>query len=394
MTTSIPSNDLRPQLHTAIEEILQTTAKQDKVNQTAQPVFSQPVSNLPAKEVSQATHLTSENKADSIASTVLAPSDKKEETAIPAKSSSVPKLESKTSSERSEKLRKISQDNKQLEEIFDNDLWQEAEKDIESPRYLKRIYTSGYTHPDLNRYPDILPRETSRLGKSIPGFYVNANLIEVSKAPERAYILAQGPLPETVAHFWQGVLHAESNVVVSLVMPTETRIEEADTEEESSKEVTVSKCDPYWERAELQTKDGWTIRPEGEKSTIAELKNISEMIVKRSFKASHTEKGERLITHLHYMNWPDHGVANSELFKQLIQTSISLLNGKPLTAHCSAGVGRAGTFVASLEMTLDPEQDPVKLVDLLRKGRNSSVIQEPEQLAMVYAAAADALEKR
>ena len=62
----------------------------------------------------------------------------------------------------------------------------------------------------LNRWHNVLPYDTTRVklsplfpaGKSgMSTDYINANYVNVAEA-DRCYILTQGPLKETVWHFW------------------------------------------------------------------------------------------------------------------------------------------------------------------------------------------------
>jgi len=59
-------------------------------------------------------------------------------------------------------------------------------------------------------------------------------------------------------------------------------------------------------------------------------------------------KEERIIRQFHYTVWPDHGVPDepSSLlhFVRKVAASNSSSSG-PMVVHCSAGVGRTGTFI-------------------------------------------------
>ena len=62
------------------------------------------------------------------------------------------------------------------------------------------------------------------------------------------------------------------------------------------------------------------------------------------------------VTHYHFTSWPDHGVplqttSMLELLRE-VRKSHNRGKGVPLLVHCSAGVGRTGTFVA-LDILLD-----------------------------------------
>ena len=57
----------------------------------------------------------------------------------------------------------------------------------------------------------------------------------------------------------------------------------------------------------------------------------------------------RKLTHYHYTSWPDHGVPQNTSsmvgFVRQIQRAHARNEGVPLLVHCSAGVGRTGTFM-------------------------------------------------
>ena len=62
-------------------------------------------------------------------------------------------------------------------------------------------------------------------------------------------------------------------------------------------------------------------------------------------------KTERIIRQFHFTIWPDHGVPEypSQLlhFVRKVMQEDPMKNG-PMVVHCSAGVGRTGTFISLL----------------------------------------------
>ena len=61
------------------------------------------------------------------------------------------------------------------------------------------------------------------------------------------------------------------------------------------------------------------------------------------------EKPPLKITQLHYTSWPDHGVPENVMsiinFIRCVRKQHPASLNQPLLVHCSAGVGRTGTFI-------------------------------------------------
>ena len=59
---------------------------------------------------------------------------------------------------------------------------------------------------------------------------------------------------------------------------------------------------------------------------------------------------EHIVHHFHFLSWPDHDVPDSAeklaLFIKAIRNQFPPNNKNPIVVHCSAGVGRTGTFIA------------------------------------------------
>lgn len=68
----------------------------------------------------------------------------------------------------------------------------------------------------LNRYRDVIPYDHSRIIlQRCSSDYINANLVEIEQA-NRKYILTQGPLENTIAHFWVMVWEQNCKAIVML----------------------------------------------------------------------------------------------------------------------------------------------------------------------------------
>ena len=60
------------------------------------------------------------------------------------------------------------------------------------------------------------------------------------------------------------------------------------------------------------------------------------------------EKTERIVTQFHFTVWPDHGVPEhpTSLLQFVRRVMASSSDNNPVLVHCSAGVGRTGTFIS------------------------------------------------
>ncbi len=224
----------------------------------------------------------------------------------------------------------------------------------------------------LNRNSAHLCFDSTRSCQDLPDFYINANDVTT---PVQSYMVCQGPLAHTVGDFWKAVLHNHSDTIVTLVMAIENGKE---------------KCASYWTIPSFSV-EGWTITKGDEKVLATSAYIPSQRIVQRSFTAS---KGSEIrnIEHIHYENWPDGKACEIELFITLLDIVDKTSSSNPITVHCSAGIGRSGTFVAahSLRKELRSTQASKKVrvnipkaVYLLREQR-LGLVSSAQQYTMIY----------
>ncbi|XP_023795927.1 tyrosine-protein phosphatase non-receptor type 1 [Cyanistes caeruleus] len=196
---------------------------------------------------------------------------------------------------------------------------------------------------------------------------------------QRSYILTQGPLPNTCGHFWEMVWEQKSRGVVML-----NRVMEKGS----------IKCAQYWPRKE-------------KKEMVFEDTNLKLTLISEDIKSYYTVRQLELenlttqetreILHFHYTTWPDFGVPESPasflnfLFKVRESGSLSPGHG-PVVVHCSAGIGRSGTFclVDTCLLLMDKRKDPssvdVKQVLLEMRKYRMGLIQTADQLRFSYLA--------
>ncbi|XP_069476929.1 tyrosine-protein phosphatase non-receptor type 2 [Ambystoma mexicanum] len=266
-------------------------------------------------------------------------------------------------------------------------------QDIDSANRWNPVYTEiRYNSPVLpnkiarypenknrNRYRDVNPFDHSRVKlQTVENDYINASLIVMEEA-QRKYILTQGPLPNTCCHFWLMVWQQKSKAVVML-----NRVIEKDT----------VKCEQYWP---LHEEEVMHFRETG-----LSVKLLSEEIKSyytvRRLQIHNINLGEyREIYHFHYTTWPDFGVPESPAsflnFLTEVRESGSLNSEHgPAVIHCSAGIGRSGTFslvdtcLVLMEKRKDPTSVDIKQVLLNMRSYRMGLIQTPGQLRFSYMA--------
>nr|XP_046208371.1 receptor-type tyrosine-protein phosphatase eta-like isoform X3 [Oncorhynchus gorbuscha] len=201
---------------------------------------------------------------------------------------------------------------------------------------------SAMENKSKNRYNNVIPYESSRVKLSIHGSpfddYINSNYIPGYNS-RKEFIAAQGPLPVTVNEFWRMIW--EKNVQ-TLVMLTRCN------------EQGRVKCEKYWPS---ETKHFQNITV----TTTSEIP-LEDWTI-RDFDVKNVRTAEtRSVRHFHFTAWPDHGVPETtELlinFRHLVREHMDQYSRhSPTVVHCSAGVGRTGTFIAIDRLIFQIERD-------------------------------------
>lgn len=257
-----------------------------------------------------------------------------------------------------------------------------------------------------NRYKNILPFDDTRVrlkdvDLNIPGAdYINANYIKNEEDPINSgsdittfgkyYIATQGCLPNTIQDFWHMVYQENTRVIVM----TTKEVERA-----------KNKCARYWPEEGEVTEYGneWKVRAVSRTSTADyTLREFLLQGTKPNFSES------RRIYHYHFQAWPDHGVPSDpgcvlnflhDVNARQESIAASLASGNqnvpcigPILVHCSAGIGRTGTFIV-IDMILDQikrhgldcEIDIQRTIQRVRSQR-SGMVQTEAQYKFVYLA--------
>nr|CAB3265289.1 receptor-type tyrosine-protein phosphatase epsilon-like [Phallusia mammillata] len=219
-----------------------------------------------------------------------------------------------------------------------------------------------------NRYKNIFPYDHARvvLQGSGENDYINAAYIP-GYDNERKFIATQGPKKETINDFWLMVWQENSNIIVMLT---------------GLRENGKSKCEQYWPDVESQR----------ELSPVLTVRTQREItiggILQRQL-VLFTNREQRTITQLQFTTWPDHGIPVTTSNMIHLRNMVDDLQNTnaPIIVHCSAGVGRTGTYIAM--DTLFHELDDKGTVDVPRtvlrmRENRKDMIQNVKQYMYVY----------
>ncbi|KAJ0161303.1 Receptor-type tyrosine-protein phosphatase O [Colletotrichum tanaceti] len=252
-----------------------------------------------------------------------------------------------------------------------------------------------------DRYFNIKPWNHNRVKLRVPAEeldYVNASTISLSSPsnkglPPLRYIAMQGPTENSLDFVWRMVAEQLMSPVVIVQLT-------------NFFENNQVKCFPYlpmddtqgpWTINEMDGwSDGWTATLSFDSLTTLEDGAIE---VRKLLLRVGEEEEDRIIWHLLYTKWPDFGVPSVDdlaSFFTLMRLSreYNTVPENPRIIHCSAGVGRTGTFITleHLMRELDDgaldeydgagEGDDLifATVDALREQRRSMVQAESQYL--------------
>uniref|UniRef100_A0A1S4GFJ7 Tyrosine-protein phosphatase non-receptor type n=2 Tax=Anopheles gambiae TaxID=7165 RepID=A0A1S4GFJ7_ANOGA len=193
----------------------------------------------------------------------------------------------------------------------------------------------------------------------------------------KTYIATQGCLTNTIQDFWNMIWQENTRVIV---MTTK--------EMERGKK----KCEKYWPDPQQSKEWGHArVRCLSETSTAD--------YTLREFLLSWRGQEDRKIYQYHFQVWPDHGVPADpgcvlnflqDVNTRQAQLQLEGLMPGPICVHCSAGIGRTGTFIV-IDMILDQilrqghecEIDIQRTIQMVRSQR-SGMVQTEAQYKFVY----------
>ncbi|GJU51864.1 protein-tyrosine-phosphatase PTP1-like protein [Tanacetum coccineum] len=266
-----------------------------------------------------------------------------------------------------------------------------------------------------NRYSDVVPFDGNRVvldpckdHRPAALGYINASFITAEANPSESvsrFIATQGPLPETYEDFWEMVLQNHCPAVVMLTKLVDHH--------------RIQKCGDYFQAEngprlfgnictatkKIATTDSSLVLRHLE---VNREESPDQPIIYKGFEMPPHSLRDNLrmsedpplpVLHIQYPEWPDHGVpydtlAVREIFRRLCHLPSSK---GPIVVHCSAGIGRTGTYCAihnTIQRILVGDMtalDLVKTVSTFRSQR-MGMVQTMDQYVFCYEAIVDELE--
>ncbi|XP_041374096.1 receptor-type tyrosine-protein phosphatase alpha-like [Gigantopelta aegis] len=227
--------------------------------------------------------------------------------------------------------------------------------------HQSNMYGNETTVPDNNNRVKLSPLP------NIPhSDYINASYIDSYGQPNY-FIASQAPNKVALPDFWRMIWEQDCGQIVML-----TNLVEAGKH----------KCEPYWKDSESMNVGYFYVM-------VTEITERADYVIRKIKVTQKKSKKCKTFDHYHFTSWPDHGVPKVldllEFFWLTRESSPS--RPGPVLVHCSAGIGRTGTYIALHILTDEMNKTGrINILDVMTKIRDQrkNMVQTKNQYECIF----------